>query len=421
MIVFKFGGASVKDANSVRNLRNIISRYNENLLIVISAMGKTTNALEKITESYFNGTDEWKTFLQDLKNYHFNITNELIDNKENTIFNDLNKLFDNLTERFATPASLNYDFEYDQIVSLGEILSTRIVSAYLNSTAIENQWIDIRRILKTDSTFREGKVDYELSGKMAKSTFTFNNAKIYITQGFLGSDHNNSTVTLGREGSDYTAAMLAYLLNADRVTIWKDVPGVLNADPRLFPDAVKLDQISYRDAIEMTYYGATVIHPKTIKPLQNKNIALHVKSFIEPDKPGTVIDRFAYKSLIPSFIVKSNQVLLRISPLDFSFIDEENLKTIFENFAKQGVRINLMQNSAINFRVCVNNDAMKLKKLTDSLQSSFEVNIETGLDLITIRYYDDAAIERMRNGREILLEQRNNITVQLVLKETLKN
>ena len=204
------------------------------MLIVISAMGKTTNALEKITESYFNGTNEWKMFLQDLKNYHFNIANELIENKENALFSDLNKLFDNLTERFATPASLNYDFEYDQIVSLGEILSTRIVSAYLNYSGVENQWIDIRRILKTDSTFREGKVDYELSGKMAKSTFTFSNSTTYITQGFLGSDHNNSTVTLGREGSDYTAAMLAYLLNADRVTIWKDVPGVLNADPRLF-------------------------------------------------------------------------------------------------------------------------------------------------------------------------------------------
>jgi len=416
MIVFKFGGASVKDAASVRNLRTIIASYKENLLIVISAMGKTTNALETLAQSYFNGTEEWNIAMDELKKYHYTIAHELIADDNHPLFAELDKIFSNLTERMAIPASLNYDFEYDQIVSLGEILSTRIVSAYLNSDKLMNSWIDIRRVLKTDSTFREGKVDYALSEKMAKAHFTFKENAIYITQGFLGSDKNNSTVTLGREGSDYTAAMLAYLLNADRVTIWKDVPGVLNADPRFFPDAVKLNQISYRDAIEMTYYGATVIHPKTIKPLQNKNIALHVKSFVEPDKEGTVIDRFAYKALIPSFIVKANQVLIQISPRDFSFIDEENLKTIFESFSQQAVRINLMQNSAINFSVCVDNDPMKLARITSALQQFFELSTETGLDLVTIRYYDSNSIARMCQGHEILLEQRNNITVQLVLK-----
>ena len=416
MLVFKFGGASVKDAPSVRNLQRILSLYNDEIVVVISAMGKTTNALEKLTDSYFHGKDDWHVTFRQLKDFHYTIARELIADASNPLFITLDRIFDGLEQRMTAPASLNYDFEYDQIVSLGELVSTTIVSAYLNFSGVRNQWVDVRRVLKTDSTFREGKVDYILSEKMAAATFTFKEVACYVTQGFIGSDKNNSTVTLGREGSDYTAAMLAYLLNAERVVIWKDVPGVLNADPRLFSDAVKLDQISYRDAIEMTYYGASVIHPKTIKPLQNKNIALHVKSFIEPEEPGTVIDRFAYKALIPSFIVKKDQVLLRISPRDFSFIDEENLKTIFGCFAQNGVRMNLMQNSAINFRACVNNDASRLPRLLNDLQTAFEVSNEEGLDLVTIRYYDDASIDRMSKGREILLEQKNPVTIQMVMK-----
>jgi aspartate kinase len=418
MLVFKFGGASVKDASSVRNLQRILSLYNDDIVVVISAMGKTTNALEKLTDSYFHGKDEddWHVTFGQLKDFHYTIARELIADASNPLFATLDKIFDGLDQRMSVPASFNYDFEYDQIVSLGELISTTIVSAYLNYSNIDNQWVDVRRVLKTDSTFREGKVDYILSEKMAAATFTFKDVKRYITQGFIGSDKNNSTVTLGREGSDYTAAMLAYLLNAERVVIWKDVPGVLNADPRLFPDAVKLDQISYRDAIEMTYYGASVIHPKTIKPLQNKNIALHVKSFIDPQQPGTVIDRFAYKELIPSFIVKKDQVLLRISPRDFSFIDEENLKTIFGCFAQNGVRMNLMQNSAINFRACINNDTSRLPRLLNDLQTVFEVSSEEGLDLVTIRYYNDASIARITQGREILQEQKNPVTIQMVMR-----
>ena len=414
MKVFKFGGASVSSASAVRNSVNILKMYPGNKVLVISAMGKTTNALEIVARKYFNQDPDVWTAFQEVKDYHNEIITELWG--EPTELPEVEKHFTQLSNRIKGERSLNFDYEYDQIVAFGELISTQIISSYFNKIGLKNRWVDVRNCVKTDDQFREANINWELSVRLAKRQFTFESDDLYITQGFIGGTLTNQTTTLGREGSDYTAAILANLLDAEEVSIWKNVPGILNADPDFFANTVKLDELSYKEAIELSYSGAKVIHPKTIKPLQNKNIALHVKSFVEPDKEGTVIDRFAYKALIPSFIVKANQVLIQISPRDFSFIDEENLKTIFESFSQQAVRINLMQNSAINFSVCVDNDPMKLARITSALQQFFELSTETGLDLVTIRYYDSNSIARMCQGHEILLEQRNNITVQLVLK-----
>jgi aspartate kinase len=416
MLVFKFGGASVKDVASVQNIHSIIEAFSNRLVIVVSAMGKTTNALEKVCENYFNDSELWRTHLDQIKDYHLQIANGLIPDKTHPIFSDLEKVFNNLENKLLTQASLNYDFEYDQIVSQGEILSTLIVSAYLNYKGLANTWLDIRRILRTDSTFRDGKVNFDLSGKMAQKYMSFEKTQIYVTQGFIASDVNNASVTLGREGSDYTAAILAHLLDAESVTIWKDVPGVLNADPKFFDKTIKINHLSYLDAIELTYYGASVIHPKTIKPLQNKNIPLHVKSFIQPKDEGTVIGNFSYDASTPSFILKHDQVLLQIFPRDFSFIDEDNLHVIFGCFANNHLRINLMQNSAVKFRVCVNNDNMRLPLVLEALKQNFDVTCEYNVTLITIRYYNDETIANMLNGKQLLLEQKNSNTVQMVVK-----
>ncbi len=416
MKVFKFGGASVKSADAVKNVAQIMKNYNENILIVISAMGKTTNALEEIAKLFFNeksSADNYKL----LKDFHFKIVEELFPEKTNPIYKDLELVFEELLSVLKKQPSLNFDFDYDQIVSFGEIISTKIVSAYLNYGGVPVKYMDVRKYLKTDNTFREARVDWELSTSLVKKAFNFAEEKIYLTQGFIGSTTNNLSTTLGREGSDYTAAILAYILDAESVAIWKDVPGVLNADPKWFDNTVRLEQLSYLDAIELAYYGATVIHPKTIKPLQNKNIKLHVKSFLNAHDPGTVIGDLSYESLIPSFIFKMDQVLIQISPLDFSFIAEETLKSIFGYFSRHNVKINLMQNSAISFQICVNNDPTRVPNLLNELRKEFKVWYDTGLELITIRYYDASTIERVMVNKELVLEQKSNRTVQLVVKD----
>jgi aspartate kinase len=416
MLVFKFGGASVKNADAVRNIATILSNYKAPIIVVVSAMGKTTNALERLIESYYKADSNMLNALQEVKTYHYNIADSLFTTKNLKIFKDLDRTFEELERLLHRQPSMNFDYEYDQIVSYGEILSTLIVSAFLNDSGVTNSWIDIRNCLKTDSTFRDAKVDFELSAQLIDKTFNFEKDKIYVTQGFIGSDINNLATTLGREGSDYSAAVIAYLMNAEKVVIWKDVPGVLNADPKYFDETVKLDKLSYLDAIELTYYGASVIHPKTIKPLQNKNIKLYVKSFLDPANEGTVIGDNSYDSLIPSFIFKVDQVLIHISPTDFSFIAEDNLKIIFGLFAKHNINVNLMQNSAVSFKVCVNNDKMRLPKLADEMRKTFSVSFETGLELITIRYYDEATIGRVMHGKQLLLEQKNSKTIQMVVK-----
>ena len=415
MKVFKFGGASVKSADGVKNLASIMHNYHEDIVIVISAMGKTTNAMEEVARTFFAGND-CNPLADKIKKFHFDIIRELFPDESSPVYNEIDLLFTELQAILSKQPTLNFDFDYDQIVSFGELFSTKIVSTYLNSIDIPIRFVDIRRILKTDNTYREARIDWNLSSELFKKTFVFEKNIFYITQGFIGSTINNLTTTLGREGSDYTAAIIAHIMEAESVTIWKDVPGVLNADPKYFDDTLMLDQLSYLDAIELAYYGASVIHPKTIKPLQNKNIKLHVRSFLKPEAPGTVIGDYTYESLIPTFIFKVDQVLLQISPLDFSFIAEDNLRTIFDFFTRHNVKINLMRNSAVSFQVCTNNDQSKLPSLLKDLREEFRVTYDTGLELITIRYYDNATIDRVLVDKKLLLEHKTGRTMQMVVQ-----
>ncbi len=422
MKVFKFGGASVNSSSAVKNVAEILTLYKDyNILTVISAMGKTTNALENLTKAYFNNTTEKESVFSDIKQYHFKLIDELFSDKNNQIFGLITNIFNQLNKKINTSPSANFDFEYDQIVSYGEILSTLIVSKYLNYININNIWVDAREIIKTDSIYREGKVDWIKTEKGITQNisplFEKDENKIIITQGFIGGSSDGHSITLGREGSDYSAAIFAFGLNAEEMIIWKDVPGVLNADPKFFENTVKLDFISYREAIELAYYGATIIHPKTIKPLQNKNIPLYVKSFLNPENQGSKISTIEKADgLVPSFIFKQNQVLISISPKDFSFIAEDNLSEIFNIISNYKIKINLMQNSAISFSICIDADNRHFDKLILTLQQKFKVKYNSNLDLITIRHYDYATIEKVVHNRKILLEQKSRLTAQLIVE-----
>lgn len=420
MKVFKFGGASVKDADSVRNVVSVMKKFpNQKIIIVVSAMGKTTNALETLTDAFFFKQTDVKPNLEEIKKYHFDIIMDLFPAPSNPVYKNISEIFLSMGKIATGRLPDSYNMAYDQLVSVGEILSSTIVSAYLNECDVINNWMDVRDVVKTDNTYREGKVNWELTEKLVKDYFGKNKSDIILTQGFLGGTSNNFTTTLGREGSDYTAAILAYCTNAENVTIWKDVPGVMNADPKWFDETKLIDQLSYQDAIELSYYGATVIHPKTIKPLQNKKIPLYVKSFLQPDEKGTVINDHQSQLPIPCFIFKINQILLSISPKDFSFIVEENFSDIFKSFSEHGLRINVMQNSAISFSVCLDNDVKKIPDLIKELQKKFRVLYNDNLELITIRYYNQPTIDRVCIGKKILLEHKSRYTVQLVVKNTM--
>lgn len=413
MKIFKFGGASVRDAESVRNVASVLKRFpSGNLTVVVSAMGKTTNALEKLAEAFFYRKD-YKAVFDEIRQYHFAVLEKLFPDHSHLVFREIREIFSSLENKLAGSAGGAFNKEYDQVVSTGELLSTKIVSAYLNHAGINNNWIDVREIIHTDNTWREGKVNWELT---EKSSAMLNSNSIYVTQGFIGRTPDNFTTTLGREGSDYTAAILAYCTNAESVTIWKDVPGVMNADPKWFDETRLIDQMSYQDAIELSYYGATVIHPKTIKPLQNKKIPLYVRSFLQPDEKGTVINDLQSPLPVPCFIFKINQILLSISPKDFSFIVEENFSEIFRIFSEFNVKVNVMQNSAISFSVCADNDERKIPGLIAKLRENFRVLYNDNLELITIRYYDQPTIDRVCLGKKILLEHKSRYTVQLVVK-----
>jgi len=425
MKVFKFGGASVKDTEGVKNVAKIMKRFSgENILVVVSAMGKTTNALERLVQSYFYKKGDSAAILEEIKQYHFDIIRQLFPDVVHPVYNEINNAFVELDWAVEGSPIKDYDFEYDQVVSVGEIISSKIVSAYLHESGIQNKWLDARDYVKTDNTYREGKVDWQFTEKLAKENPLFklqipkhSNTQTLITQGFIGVTSENYTTTLGREGSDYSAAIFAYIFDAESVTIWKDVPGVLNADPKWFKDTVMLDRISYRDAIELAYYGASVIHPKTIQPLQNKNIPLYVKSFLNPDSKGTIISADSNALPVPSFIFKVNQVLISILPKDFSFIIEENLSDIFSLFARQRIKINVMQNTAISFSVSVDNDPLKIPALIRALQEHYKVKYNENMELITIRHYDQETIDRVTEGKQIILELKSRNTVQLVCKQ----
>ena len=422
MKVFKFGGASVKDAAGVRNVARILENFNfSQLVVVISAIGKTTNLLEEITRCYWNEPKsmELPALVSKLKDNHYSIVNELVENPEE-INCKLQPVFTELENVLSSEKTDNFDFEYDRIVSFGEILSTTLVSTYLNTLGHKNIWLDARKMIITDSNYREGKVDWEKSVANVKKeiTGTFKNepASFVITQGFIAGTDNGNSVTLGREGSDYSAAILAYSLDAESVTIWKDVPGVLNADPKFFPDAVKLDEISYEEAIELSYYGATIIHPKTLKPLQNKNIPLYVKSFFDINASGTVISASIPKNLIPSYIFKRNQILITLFPKDFSFIGVDNLSEIFNIIFSNKLKINVMQSTALSFSVCVDNVEGHVQPVIDSLMKNYKVKYNNEIELITIRHYSPEVIDKVVQGRKIYLEQKSRTTLQLVVK-----
>ena len=415
MKVFKFGGASVSSADAVRNSVNILKMYPGNKVLVISAMGKTTNALEIVARKYFNqDTEVWSAF-QEVKAYHDGIVTELWG--EPTELPELEKLFSQLSSRIKGERSLNFDYEYDQIVAFGELLSTQIISLYFNKIGLRNHWIDVRNCLKTDDLYREANVEWELSASLAKHVFTFEFDDLYITQGFIGGTSTNQTTTLGREGSDYTAAILANLLDAENVSIWKNVPGILNADPDFFKNTQKLDELSYKEAIELSYSGAKVIHPKTIKPLQNKNIPLFVKSFIEPEGAGTIIHSLEHSlELVPVIIVKNNMALITLSPDDFSFISIITVSDVFSLFAKFRLKVGLIQQSAIDLSLAFDEPEHGIDSLIAQLQEKFEVKYNTGLDLVTIRYYTPESVTHISDGRTIYIEQKSRRTARMLLK-----
>jgi aspartate kinase len=418
MLVFKFGGASVKDAEGVINLGNVVNNYIGNqILVVVSAMGKTTNELEKLTNAYFNGTDDLHEVFEGIKEYHYHIAHELF-GENHPVFDDIANTFVEIDWMIEDEPHDDYDFIYDQIVSIGELVSTRIVNAWFNHKGITSKWLDVRGYIHTDNTYREGIVDWDKTrASVQKDLPALLNNGVVVTQGFLGGTSENFTTTLGREGSDYTASILASCLNAESVTTWKDVPGILNADPKFFSDTIKFDELSYQEAIEMTYYGASVIHPKTIKPLQNANIPLLVKPFTHPDAPGTVIKAdVVSKFERPVIIVKQNQVLLSIFTNDYSFISESHLSEIFGVFADHHIKVNLMQTSALSFTACIDYAAERFDKLLLALKELFKVKYNSDLTLTTLRHYTDATLNELTAGRTVLMKQTNRNTAQVVLK-----
>ncbi len=417
MRIFKFGGASVKDASSVKNVASVLEQVgSENVLIIVSAMGKTTNAIEGIVEIYQNNPTQLKTAIQQLEAFHLEIVEELLGENKNELEEKVKELIQQLLFFFQHNKSPNYSFVYDQTVSYGELISTTIIAHYLNYIGLPAQWLDARLCVKTDSYYRDANLDWELTQQRIKSHAK--KGKLIVSQGFIGSDQNNFTTTLGREGSDYSAAIFAYALGAESVTIWKDVPGVLNGDPRYFKDTVLLNQISYREAIELAFYGASVIHPKTLQPLQRKEIPLFVRSFINPKEKGTSVSKGkTLEPHVPCFIIKQNQVLLKLSSLDFSFIVEENISEIFALLSRFQMRVELIQNSAISFSVVVNNKYNRLEELLTELNIKFKVKVTENVNLFTVRHFDQKAKDQVRSfGDKILLEQRTRQTLQVVLK-----
>jgi aspartate kinase len=428
--IFKFGGASVNSSKGVINVVSVINRFpRENIVMVVSAMGKMTNSFEELLRFYMSG--EHNPMLEcynRIKDFHLELLKELFQDTNHTVFAETQNILDQLLGHILNENNLkkkkqDYDFEYDQLVSFGELLATSIVHHYLILTGTSSRLFDARELIKTDSSYREANVDWKLteeriSLKMSDYFTTKNpTRRVAVIQGFIGGDKHGNTTTLGREGSDFTAAIFAHSLKTKEVTIWKDVPGVMNADPKWFKHARKLDILSYREAIELAFYGASIIHPKTIKPLENANIKLHVKSFLQPELEGTTIEYLAnWKLLHPIYILKPNQVLISISPKDFSFIVEENLSQIFDILAKHHVKANVMQNSAISFTICVDGDRLKGSDVLSELQKNYTLRYNENVELITIRHYNPAAIRNIVKEREILMEQKTRNTIQLVLK-----
>ncbi|QVY64915.1 aspartate kinase [Polaribacter sp. Q13] len=414
MKIFKFGGASVKDAASVKNVTQILqSEGTENTVVVISAMGKITNAFEEVIDAYYNKTDKLSENLGIIEDFHKNLMNDLFD-KNDEIYKEIDILLGELSWFLARNTSQRYNYVYDQIICFGELLSTKIVSAYLTKIGVENNWFDVRNYIKTDSNYRDAKVDWNLTQELISKKLDA--SKLNITQGFIAANDTENTTTLGREGSDYTAGIFAYCLDAENVTIWKDVPGVLNADPRVFTDTTLLEQISYEEAIEMAFYGASVIHPKTLQPLERKDIPLLVRSFVNPKETGTRVSKGKMlEPFIPCFIVKKDQILVSISALDFSFMVENNISYIFQKLHEYQLKVNLIQNSAISFSVCIDNKFNKFDAFYEELKTQFKIDVQKGVDLFTVRHFNEEAVASIEAKGTSLLTQVNKETNQIVL------
>ena len=410
MKVFKFGGASVKDAEGVKNVALVLeSQGFEKCLLVVSAMGKTTNALEKVVENYF-AKENYHAEIEKVKQNHLEISNGLFQ-ENHPVFSEISLFFDDIESFLRRNKSPNYNFVYDQVVSCGEMISSKILSVYLNDIQFKNTWLDSRDYLKTDSNYREGNIDWE---ETQKNISALDHGISYVTQGFIGSESNNFTVTLGREGSDYSAAVFAYCMNAEAMTIWKDVPGVMTGDPRKFDNVSLLSNISYEEAIEMAYYGASVIHPKTLQPLQQKNIPFYVKSFLEPQKPGTKVGNTDKNRFEESYILKENQHLMRIATRDFSFIAEEHLSQIFAFLAKFKIKISLMQNSAISLALCLEDKYNNIDELNKELHIIFDTEMVKNVSLFTVRNANLEDLNKFYENKNILLEQISKKTIQVV-------
>ena len=416
MRIYKFGGASVKDAEGIKNLFSIMKKEGfDKTLLIISAMGKTTNALELVVKNYFENKNELQYSINQIFEFHNTVLLELFSEKNYEVFNDIKLIFDNLKVFLKRNKSPNYSFVYDQVVPCGEILSTKIISAFLNLSGVKSNWLDSRELIKTDSNYRDADIHWKLTQKNISESI--DKKKLNITQGFIGSNQNNFNTTLGREGSDYSAAIYAYCLNAQSLTIWKDVPGVLNADPRVFKNPILLDYISYTEAIELAFYGASVIHPKTLQPLQKKEIPLFVKSFLNPKGKGTAISRgIKIKPEVPCFIVKRNLNLLKLSSLDFSFIVEENISEIFQVLHENKMKVDLIQNSAISFSVCVYDKFNRLKELLSILKATFKVECVENVNLFTIRHFNEKSSNEILKNNELILEQRTDDVLQLIVR-----
>ena len=414
MKILKFGGASVKDAESVKNLEKVLKIIGTSeVLIIVSAMGKTTNTLEEVIDHYYQSKHKLQSSIQAVKKYHNAILLDLFENESEPVFEVVSRLFQELTDFFDRNKSPDYNFVYDQTVGYGELVSTTIISHYLNHKGIKNNWLDVRELIKTNTNYRNAKVEWSSTQKNIKTAVSLE--KLIVTQGYIASDINNFTTTLGREGSDYSAAIFAFCLNAKSVTVWKDVPGVLNADPRYFENASLLDQLSYEEAIELSYYGASVIHPKTLQPLQRKEIPLYVKSFLNPKQTGTKIAKnLKLSPNIPCYMLREHQVLISVSSLDFSYIVEENISHIFKLLHLHKMKVHLIQNSAISFSVCIENNFDTLEALLLELKAKYKVSVEKGVNIFTLRHHNQQAIDEIEKNKRVLLKQITPKTVQIL-------
>ena len=420
MKVFKFGGASVNGIDKIRQAAEIVRSYqDEKLVIVVSAIGKTTNALEKVAESFFSGhLEEALQLFTAVKQNHLNIAKYLLVTHYNKTFNQLNDFFTEVEWLLHDKPVRDYDYYYDQIVCAGELLSSALFSAWLNEADIPNQWIDVRDIIRTDNSFRDGVIDWSFTKNMVSERVAplLQDAGILVTQGFIGATQENESTTLGREGSDYTAAVFANMLDAVDLTIWKDVIGVMNADPKVFTDAVVLSELNYEEVIEMAYYGAQVIHPKTIKPLQNKNIPLLVKSFLDKSLPGTKIHNKTRPALPPIIVVKSNQVLIHLHSNDFSFVGEKLIGRLYDLFEEYKIEPRLIQTGAVSVHICIDDREDKIQKLAIAASGMFEVQVEKNLRLLTIRHYNNEVLHKLTTGMTEVLKQQSPDTVQVLMR-----